>query len=130
MTFGQKLRKIRKEKGFSQERLAERLGYSYITDVERGEFIPSEEKLKKIAKALGISFSQIKDILIESKLEDLGIKEKALQELFRDIPKLPENAKRKIIEVYLKTKERLKQEDIELTLRLSFDNTKIKKGSY
>ena len=113
MALGQKLRKIRKEKGFSQQKLAEKLGYksnSYIADVEKGEFIPSEEKLKKIAKALGIPFSQIKDILIESKLEDLGIKEKALQELFKDTPKLPKSEKRKIIEVYLKIKERSKND--------------------
>jgi len=105
--FGRKLRKIRKEKGISQQKLAEKLGYktnSYIAEVERGKFIPSEEKLKKIAKAL-----QIKDILVESKLEELGIKEKALQELFKDIPKLPKSEKKKIIEVYLKVKEKLRK---------------------
>jgi transcriptional regulator with XRE-family HTH domain len=35
--------------------LAEKLGYvtnSYISDVESGHFIPSREKLKKIANAL------------------------------------------------------------------------------
>ena len=109
--FGKKLRKIRKEKGISQGKLAQKLGYrtnSYIADVEKGKFIPSEEKLKRIAKALDIPFSQIKELLMESKLEDLGVKEKALQELFKDIPKLPESAKRGIIEVYLKVKERLK----------------------
>jgi len=108
-TFGQKLRRIRKEKTFSQQELAERMGYesnSYIADVEKGRFIPSEQKLKKIARALGISFSRAKDILTESKLEDLGIKEKALQELFKDVPKLPQSAKTEIIEVYLKVKER------------------------
>jgi len=110
--FGEKLRKIRKEKGISQQKLAEKLGYktnSYIAEVERGKFIPSKEKLKKIAKALGVSFPQIKDILVESKLEELGIKEKALQELFKDIPKLPKDEKKKIIEVYLKVKEKLRK---------------------
>lgn len=112
MMFGEKLRKIRKEKGISQQKLAEKLGYktnSYIAEVEKGKFIPKEEKLKKISKALGVSFSQIKDILIEEKLSELGIKEKALQELFKDIPKLPKSEKKKIIEVYLKVKEKLKR---------------------
>lgn len=110
-TFGQKLKKIREEKNISQQKLAQRLGYatnSYIADVERGKFIPSESKMKKIAKALGISFSQIKDLLVESKLEEIGIKEKALQELFKDIPKLPKKEKKKIVEVYLKIKKNLK----------------------
>jgi len=112
MMFGESLRKIRKEKGISQQKLAEKLGYktnSYIAEVERGKFIPKEEKLKKIAKALGISFSRIKDILIEEKLSELGIKEKALQELFKDIPRLPKSEKKKIIEVYLKVKEKLRK---------------------
>jgi len=112
-TFGQKLRKIREEKGISQQKLAQKLGYrsnSYIADAESGEFIPSEEKLKKIAKDLGISFSQIKELLVESKIEEFGIKEKVLQELFRDIPKLPKSEKEKIIEVYLKVKENLKND--------------------
>jgi len=112
VTFGQKLKKIREEKGISQQELAERLGHktnSYIAEVEKGKFIPKEEKLRKIAKALDISFYQIKDLLIESKIEELGIKEKALQELFKDIPKLPKSEKKKIIEVYLKVKENLKR---------------------
>lgn len=111
--FGKRLRKLRKEKGISQNKLAQKLGYrsnSYIADAESGEFIPSEEKLKKIAKALGVSFSQIKEFLMESKIEELGIKEKVLQELFRDIPKLPKSEKEKIIEVYLKVKENLKND--------------------
>ncbi len=109
--FGQKLRKIRKNKGISQQKLANRLGYrtnSYIADIEKGKFIPSEKRLKKIAKALGTPFSEIKDLLIESKLEEFGIKEKALKELFKDIPKLSKNEKRKIIKVYLRIKEKLK----------------------
>ena len=112
MIFGEKLRKIRREKGISQQKLAEKLGYksnSYIAEVERGKFIPKEEKLKKIAKALGVSFSEIKDLLVESKIEELGIKEKTLQELFKDIPKLPKAEKKRIIEVYLKVKENLKR---------------------
>jgi len=110
--FGERLRKIRKEKKISQQKLAEKLGYktnSYIAEVEKGKFIPSQEKLKKIAKALGISFSQMKALLVESKLEELGIKEKALQELFKDIPRLPKAEKRKIVEAYLKVKEKLKK---------------------
>ena len=55
MTFGQKLRKLREEKGITQQLLATKLGYvtnSYIADAEKGKFIPSKKKLKKIAKVL------------------------------------------------------------------------------
>jgi len=109
MIFGQKLRKLREKKGITQQQVAERLGYvtnSYISDVEKGHFVPSIEKLKKIAKALGVPFKELDDLLLESKLESLGIKEPELLELFKDIPSLPERDKKAIINAYLKIKER------------------------
>lgn len=43
---------------------------------------------------------------MESKLEELGIKEPELVSLFRDIPNLPERDKKAIINAYLKIKEK------------------------
>ena len=109
MNFGQKLRQLRIQKGLTQQQLAERLGYktnSYISDVESGHFIPSREKLKKIAKALGVPFRVLDDMLLESRLEALGIKEPELISLFKDIPNLPKRDKRAIINAYLEIKER------------------------
>jgi transcriptional regulator with XRE-family HTH domain len=109
MNFGQKLRRLRIEKGLTQQQLADRLGYktnSYISDVESGHFIPSREKLKKIARALDVPFKVLEDMLLESKLEALEIKEPELLSLFKDIPSLPERDKRAIINAYLKVKER------------------------
>jgi transcriptional regulator with XRE-family HTH domain len=109
MNFGQKLRQLRIQKGLTQQELAERLGYktnSYISDVESGHFIPSREKLRKIAKALDVPFKVLEDMLLESRLEALGIKEPELLSLFKDIPSLPERDKRAIINAYLKVKER------------------------
>jgi len=45
-------------------------------------------------------------MLLESKLEALGIKEPELLSLFKDIPSLSEKDKRAIINAYLKIKER------------------------
>ena len=112
MNFGQKLRKLRQEKGLTQQQLAEKLGYvtnSYISDVEKGKFIPSEGKLREIAKALHISFSKMKDMVLEARIEDLGIKKPELISLFKDIPKLPEKDKEAIIKAYLAIKERKKK---------------------
>jgi transcriptional regulator with XRE-family HTH domain len=109
MNFGQKLRQLRIQKGLTQQELAERLGYktnSYISDVESGHFIPSKDKLRKIARALDVPFKVLEDMLLESRLEALGIKEPELLSLFKDIPSLPEKDKRAIINAYLKVKER------------------------
>ena len=109
MKFGQKLRKLREEKGMSQQELAKRLGYktnSYVSDMERGKFIPSQQKLREIAKALGVPFSIIKDSLLESKFEELGIKEPAIVSMFKDYPRFTSADKRAIIKVYFEIKER------------------------
>jgi len=80
MNFGQKLGNLRIKKGLTQQQFAEKLGYitnSYVSDVESGHFIPSREKLRKIAKALDVSFKVLGDMLLEllkSRLEALGIK--------------------------------------------------------
>ena len=55
--FGEKLRKLREKAGLTQKELAEMLGHSsnsYISDVEKGLFQLSKEKLRKIAKALRV----------------------------------------------------------------------------
>jgi len=67
-------------------------------------FIPSRDKLKKIAKALDVPFKVFGDMLLESKLEALGIKESELLSLFKDVPSLSEKDKRAIINAYLKVK--------------------------
>jgi len=111
MKFGKKLKKIREENGISQQKLAKKLGYvnnSYISDVENGIFVPSKKKLKKIAKTLKVSFTQIKDLLREVQLGELGIKEPELISLFRDLPTLSKKEKQQIIEVYQKIKKKKK----------------------
>jgi transcriptional regulator with XRE-family HTH domain len=75
--FWTKIEKIKIEKGLTQQQLTKKLGYvtnSYISHVESGHFIPSREKLKKIARALEVSFKEIKDMLLETRLEALGMR--------------------------------------------------------
>ena len=55
--FGQNLRLIRKEKGYSQERLAHDSGIdrSYVGKVERGHVNITIEKIYTLAECLGCS---------------------------------------------------------------------------
>jgi len=58
---GEQIRKARKVKGMTQERLAELSGlsFSYISDVERGTRNISLESLEKIVMALNIRLVQL-----------------------------------------------------------------------
>ncbi|MGM0857301.1 MAG: helix-turn-helix domain-containing protein [Pseudomonadota bacterium] len=53
--LGKKIRKIRKEKGFTQDAvaLASRIDRSYMGRIERGEVSITVEKLYEIAEVLG-----------------------------------------------------------------------------
>ena len=60
-SFGNAVRQVRKERGWSQERLAEHadLNRSYIGDLERGRAMPSLATLTKLASALGLQPSAL-----------------------------------------------------------------------
>lgn len=54
--FGKRLRKLREEKGWTQEELADKAGmhFTYIGQIERGVRNPSLINLYKLARALGV----------------------------------------------------------------------------
>lgn len=59
--FGHKVQEIRRNKGLTQEELAEMVGVdrSYMGFIERGERNPTLDKIEKIAKALGVSIKRL-----------------------------------------------------------------------
>ena len=60
-TFGQRLARIRKEKGFTQVELAEKLGIIQVlvSDYERDKLRPYHEMIVRFAKALKISTDEL-----------------------------------------------------------------------
>ncbi len=103
MGFGDKLKAIRLQKEMSQTKIAQRLGYqnnSYVSDAENNKFIPAEDKLRGWAEALGMPWEEMQDLLLESELEELGIKDAAFTMMFKDIPNLTYEEKRSIIDAY------------------------------
>jgi transcriptional regulator with XRE-family HTH domain len=62
--LGQRLRELRKQKGFSQERLGERSSLSgkFIGEVERGEKSISIDSLYRVSVALEVSLRQLTDV--------------------------------------------------------------------
>ena len=59
--FAQNMRRVRLEKGFSQDELGEQCGLTrnYIGNVERQENSPSLQSMEAIADALGVSLLEL-----------------------------------------------------------------------
>lgn len=61
--FGDRLRALRAERGWTQERLAEATGMdrSFLADVERGARFPGLDTCWRIADGLGITLGELFD---------------------------------------------------------------------
>lgn len=59
MCIGSNIKRIRKEKGLTQQQLADsaNISRSYLADVENNRYNPSIDVLKAIAESLGIKLS-------------------------------------------------------------------------
>ena len=59
--FGDRIKKLRVDKKLSQEEIAHRAGVhrTYLGGIERGERNPSLRNIAALAKALGVSLSEL-----------------------------------------------------------------------
>jgi transcriptional regulator with XRE-family HTH domain len=61
--LGQNVRRLREEKGWSQEEYADRAGIhrTYVSDIERGRRNPTVTVVEKLAKALEVEAGRLLD---------------------------------------------------------------------
>jgi transcriptional regulator with XRE-family HTH domain len=110
MTFGERIRELRKAKNLGQRALADKVSvsFTYISKVENGKLdfgdYPSEELIHKLAKALGADADEL--LLLAKKIPD-EIKTRVLErpDAFRKIAKLDDDELDKLL------KEMDRQED-------------------
>ena len=103
MGFGEKLKQLRQQKGISRRVVKEKLGYasqSYVADAESNKFIPGEDKLRIWAEALAVSWEEMQDILLEARLEELGVTDPAFTMMFKEVPRMTIEEKRSLIRAY------------------------------
>jgi len=97
MTFGERLRELRKAKNLSQRALGDIVGinFTYLSKVEseRLDFAqyPSEDLIRKLAKALG---ADVDELLLLAKKIPTDIRERVIErpDAFRKIASLDDKA--------------------------------------
>lgn|SRR6056297_3308929 len=112
MSFAQRLKKARTDKGLSQTELAKQVGihYTQIGRYETKGAQPSADVLSKLANALGVS----SDFLTNGTSDDLAessLTDKELLNQFKAIEKMPD-AKKTVVKEFLDafiTKDKLRQ---------------------
>lgn len=97
MNIGDKILKLRKEKGWSQQALAKMVGTSgpIIGRYERGEMLPSVEVAKKLADA----FCTTLDYLVDETGKPSEIKDKTMLNRIVEIEQLDQEEKKTIVHV-------------------------------
>lgn len=101
--FGKRLRQIRREKGLSQEKLAELLkvsSNSYVSDIERGRLFPTDERLKDWADIVGLTWEEIEELKVDAELERLGLTDPGFTLMFKEVPRMNTEEKASIIRAY------------------------------
>ncbi len=105
MIFGFKVRYLRQQQGLSYQQLQDKTGLalSYLSDIEKGKKYPKPNKIKTLAKGLGVDYDymvsmnaskQLQPVidLLNSNffkvfpLDEFGISSKKLVELFSNTP--------------------------------------------
>jgi transcriptional regulator with XRE-family HTH domain len=97
MTFGERLRELRKAKNLSQRALAEKvdINFTYLSKVESEKLdfaqYPSEELIRKLAKALD---ADVDELLLLAKKIPPDIRERVIErpDAFRKIASLDDEA--------------------------------------
>lgn len=103
MTFGEKIRELRKAKNLNQSELAAKVGidFTYLSKIENDKIsssdFPSEETIKKLAKALKADVDEL--LLMAKKVPD-SIRKRVLQrpDAFRKFASLSDKDIDKLLE--------------------------------
>jgi transcriptional regulator with XRE-family HTH domain len=97
MAIGDKILNLRKDRGWSQQALAKKVGTSgpIIGRYERGEMTPSVEVAKKLADAFKVTM----DYLVDDSGNITEIKDKSMLERLQKIENLESKDKNTIVHV-------------------------------
>src|SRR4030067_1416986 len=86
--IGRRFKQSRLKKELTQIEVSKAIGYpnaAYVSDVERGKFLPHPDKLAKYAKALGMTRAELDELVVEVNLEDIGLSDPSFTLMFKEV---------------------------------------------
>lgn len=97
-TIGQRIARLRKERGYSQQALAQKMGIVrvLVSDYEKGRLRPHPEMVARFALAFGVTTDEI--IGLKRSDSESHIPNLAIQKRMRQIEQLPSAKKRVILQ--------------------------------
>ena len=105
MRFGERLRALREERGWGLREASRKLSLSttaYLGDVERGAFLPKDDRLDQISQVYGVSRRTLDDWIVGDHLmTKTGEKSPGVSFFLRSLDGLDERAQRQAIKVLL-----------------------------
>ncbi len=95
VNMGQKMKRLRKENGFTQKQIAERIGLavSAVSSYESGARYPSYEVLIKLARIYHVSADYLLGMTDERKVDISGLEEEEIVLVSQLVDKLREKKK-------------------------------------
>ena len=95
--LAQRIRFLRKEQKWTQEDLGEKSGltYKFIGQIERGEVSPTLGSLDKLAKAFGLTVSE----LLDFQQKGMG---KTKEQIFEELSKAEVATVKKVIDIFVR----------------------------
>jgi transcriptional regulator with XRE-family HTH domain len=107
-TFGEKLKKLRKERGWSQDELGQQVGIHgrHVGKYEIGRAMPNAETVVTIARVLGVSIDYLlRDDLDEGSTPGATLRDQDLLRQFEAVEKMADEDRRvvtSLIDAYVK----------------------------
>lgn len=98
MNLNEKIKQLRKERNWSQDKLGQKIGLDgrQVCRYEKGTTKPSSETLQKIAAAFGVPVDFLINDNEEESLKSFGIKDKELLKYFQGIDQMNEEERKAV----------------------------------
>lgn len=112
MRFGERMKTLREEWGLGLREVSRRLGtsHTYVLDMERCKFLPTEDYVKKLADLYEVDLRKMADWIVGDKLAESGEKGPGVNWFLRSLDDLDDRGQRQAISRLLSKLSDRKQE--------------------